>query len=125
MQAVPHCRAISSPKAFGVEVWTLRRRAFLPLVAPRQISATAANSQTIGRRDSPFATLSVDLSIAAGKRAHSFWRPKKPSNKPHRPKKKQHATDEQNQAQARPAFTCRIGENERSDSFWRNLGHES
>src|SRR6266550_804686 len=70
MRAVLHCRAISS--AAAAEAWGLNQRAFLQLVAPRQISATAAKPETIGRPDFSFATLSVDLLIAAEKKARSF-----------------------------------------------------
>src|SRR5882757_9685755 len=62
--------AISSAAAPWAQA--LLRRAFLRLVALRKISATAANLETIGQPDSVFATLSIGLSTAARKTAHSF-----------------------------------------------------
>ena len=51
-------------------------------------------------------------------------RDKKCLNEQHRPEKKQHSCQQQNQAQPRPAFACRIGENERRQGPWRDVVHE-
>src|SRR6266487_954695 len=79
MQVALRCWAVSS--AAVAKALALCLPAFLPPVAPPQISAKAASSATTGQPDFPFAALSIDPSTAAAKTAHSFAASQKASER--------------------------------------------
>ena len=66
----------------------------------------------------------LPLQLPQRKRHPHLRRDKKCLDKEHRPDKCEHAENEQNQTQSRPAFAGRIGKNKRRQCAWRDLLHE-